>query len=334
LAVRSVEWLRDNHAGFVVAIAEDIWYTLTQPPEGGPARPSLPTRTGASPAGRPLLAGPGLPKPASVRPVIYPALPGEGVWTPAGQTFGGKAPILETMLRPDPGHPQVVAGLAWIDTSRTRISLVPGLLEPESARPSGSGYVPLRDRSTLLATFNSGFKTRDGNGGFIAGGKTYVQPKNGLGTIAIYRDGHVEIGEWGTEIKPSSQILYLRQNLPLIVDRGAINPMVNDPWPYVRDTVGNNILVWRSGIGIDAHGGLIYVAADDITEHTLGGLLYRAGAVRAMALDENSNWVDFFTYGAPGGARPAKLLTSMPHTTDRYLAPDTRDFFVVTGREG
>ena len=49
-----------------------------------------------------------------------------------------------------------------------------------------------------------------------------------------------------------------------------------------------------------------------------------------MALDENTNWVDFFTYAAPGGNQPSKLLPSMSNPMYRYLVPDQRDFFMVT----
>lgn len=330
--VRSVEWLRDNHMGLLVAFAKNVWYTINQPPVGGPGLRALPGRAEASPSppGDTSASAQGQPAPRNVPPVISPSLPHEGEWEPAGQTLDGRSPILTTTLRPDPAHPRVVAGLVWMDTSRTRLALVPGLAEPESGRAPGPGYVPLRDRGSLLATFNSGFKTKDGHGGFIANGKVYVQPEYGLGTIAIYRDGGVKIGAWGKEIQPSSRIVYLRQNLPLLVEGGRLNPMVESPWPWVTDTVGNNVLTSRSGIGTDAHGNLIYVAAiHGITERDLAGLLRRAGAVNAMALDENMKWVDFFTYAAPGGARPSKLLPGMSNRKYRYLVPDQRDFFMV-----
>jgi hypothetical protein len=48
-----------------------------------------------------------------------------------------------------------------------------------------------------------------------------------------------------------------------------------------------------------------------------------------MALDENSYFVDFFTYAAPGGAVPSKLLPSMRNPMDRFLVSDQRDFFMV-----
>jgi hypothetical protein len=223
---------------------------------------------------------------------VSPALPGEGVWAPAGQVFGGEAPILETTLHPDSLHPSVVAGLAWIDTSQIQLSLVPGLSEPESSLAHGPGVVPQSDRSRLLATFNSGFKTKDGEGGFIADGKSYVSPKEGLGTLVVYRGGEVDIGEWGREIKPSSDISYLRQNLPLIVDGGITNPQLSDPAPLITPTVKNDRLTWRSGIGIDTNGGLIYAAAEKISAQGLADLLVQAGAVKAMALDENSALIE------------------------------------------
>ena len=330
--VRSVEWLRDSHASFLVAAAENVWYDFNQPPEGGPPLDTLssPAETAKAPSSNGSASEQGLPKPKDVLPVVSPALSKEGVWAPAGQTLSGKAPILETKLRPDPLHPSVEAGLAWIDTSQIHLALVPGLSEPKSNLASGSGKVPRKDVGHLLATFNGGFKTKDGQGGFVADGKTYVSPKEGLGTIAIHSNGQVDIGEWGTEVKPSTDIAYLRQNLPLIVDGGAPNSWVNDHSPWVKNTVNNQRMVWRSGIGIDANGGLVYAASNQITERGLADLLVRAGAVRAMALDENSAFVDFFTYASPDGKSPSKLLPSMSHEMNRYLVPDSRDFFMVT----
>ena len=66
--------------------------------------------------------------------------------------------------------------------------------------------------------------------------------------------------------------------------------------------------MWRSGIGVDRHGNLIYAAGDDQTVSSLADTLIRAGAVRAMELDINSYWVSFITYGAPGAADPLNLL--------------------------
>lgn len=332
-AVRSAEWLKNNHMGFAVAAAENFWYSVNQPPKGGEVH-ALSGSPRVAPASGVTSLKQGLPRPKDIQPVAFPYLPGEGVWNPAGQIFHGKAPILEARLHPDPLRPSVVAGLAWIDTSQVSLSLVPGIQQPVSNLPPGPGMVPMRSRDHLLATFNSGFKTQDGHGGFVAHGRTYVPPKKGLGTIAVYRNGDVKVGTWGGEISPSPKIFYLRQNLPLLVDGGKVTTMAKDSSPWVQNTVNNNVRVYRSGIGIDSNGGLVYAAGNTITEQDLAKLLAQAGAVRAMALDENSDWPDFFTYAAPGGQSASKLLPSMPHDTYRYLVPDNRDFFTVTANTG
>ena len=64
-------------------------------------------------------------RPLRVRPMILPALPGEGVWHPARAESTASAPILLTTLRNQPEYPRVVAGLAWIDTRRTTVTLRP-----------------------------------------------------------------------------------------------------------------------------------------------------------------------------------------------------------------
>jgi hypothetical protein len=90
--------------------------------------------------------------------------------------------------------------------------------------------------------------------------------------------------------------------------------------------------VWRSGIGIDAHGDLVYAAANDQTVGSLAEILIHAGAIRAMQLDINSYWVTFNSYARPGAANPSPLLPAMTRPASRYLSPDDRDFFAVYRR--
>jgi hypothetical protein len=87
-------------------------------------------------------------------------------------------------------------------------------------------------------------------------------------------------------------------------------------------------------VGVDARGNLIYAAADDQTAQSLAEILQRAGAVRAMELDINSEWVTFNFYGTPGASDPNKLLPDMTRDATRYLVPDDRDFFAVYARRG
>jgi hypothetical protein len=70
----------------------------------------------------------------------------------------------------------------------------------------------------------------------------------------------------------------------------------------------------------------------------LADLLSRAGAVRAMELDINSAWVDFFTYSpAPATLPPAdltvkKLLVDMVPSTSHYLTDSSRDCIALFAR--
>ena len=87
--------------------------------------------------------------------------------------------------------------------------------------------------------------------------------------------------------------------------------------------------MWRSAVGVDRHGNLIYAAANDQTVASLAAIMIRAGAVRAMELDINTYWTSFITYRSPGARDPANLLAGMDRPPTRYLTPDDRDFFAV-----
>ena len=122
--------------------------------------------------------------------------------------------------------------------------------------------------------------------------------------------------------------MFARQNLPLIVENGQLNPALSNDSLW-GTTLGNTVRVWRSGVGVDAHGNLIYAAADIQTAESLAQILQRAGALRAMQLDINYEWTTFNFYGTFGAGDPAKLLPGMSRPATRYLSPDDRDFFAV-----
>jgi hypothetical protein len=136
------------------------------------------------------------------------------------------------------------------------------------------------------------------------------------------------VREWTGGPYAGSAVQFARQNLPLIVSGGRPNPSLSDgaEWGV---TLGNAVRVWRSGVGVDAHGDLIYAAANDQTVGSLAQILIRAGAIRAMELDINSYWVTCITYGQPAAGRPSSLLPGMTRGPERYLSPDDRDFLAV-----
>ena len=170
--------------------------------------------------------------------------------------------------------------------------------------------MPAQLRSTLLATFNSGFKLEDTGGGFFSQGHLYAPLRDGQATLIGYSDGTVDVRAWTGGPDPGPGIVFARQNLPLIVENGRLNPALSNDSLWGA-TLGNAVRVWRSGIGVDAHGNLIYAAADIQTAQSLARILQRAGAVRAMQLDINYEWTTFNFYGTFGAGDPTKLLPGM-----------------------
>jgi hypothetical protein len=319
--INAVEWLRDHGAAGFASSVESVYYSFNAPPTGGPGLKRLRLQSHAVAATHP----------PDIAPVIHPALSGEGVWTPTETWTGASPPVQITQFRSDPSYPQMVAGVAWIDPRRTSIVLYPGRLEPSVNLPRGPMEVPPALRSRLLATFNSGFKLQDSHGGFALGGITYAPLQNGVGTFVHYSDGRVNIQTWTGGPRVPAGVDYARQNLPLIVMNGAPNPNLSGG-PQWGATLGNAVRVWRSGIGIDARGDLVYAAANNQTVGSLAQILIRAGAIRAMQLDINSYWDTFNSYAQPGAGAPSALLPSMTRPVTRYLSPDDRDFFAVYAR--
>ncbi len=329
LGIRTVEWLRDNGARGLVNKVESIYYSLNAPATGGPALKALPSQTalggGAAGAHRKIHYY----RPPAIRPVIHPALPGEGAWRATFADGGSRPPVLVTSFRPDPNYPQLVAGVAWIDSGATTTWLYPGRLEPDVTIPSrGPEEVPPRMRSRLVATFNSGFKLADSGGGFAVGGHAYAPLKPGLATIVRYRSGQLDVISWHGGPTVPANIIYARQNLPLIVNNGHLTPNLNDGALWGA-TLGNAVQVWRSAVGVDRYGNLIYAAANYQTVASLAQIMRHAGAVRAMELDINAYWPSFITYKRSGAAGARNLLPDMIRSPLRYLSPEDRDFFAV-----
>lgn len=333
VSIRTVEWLRDNGARGLVNKVEAVYYSLTAPSKGGPALRALPGQPGVPAAG----AGGSHHvrrsyRPPAIRPVIRPALAGEGVWRATLAGSRAAPPVLITSFRPDPQYPRTVAGVAWIDQARTSTWLYPGRLEPSANLPSrGPMEIPLDRRPKLVATFNSGFKLSDSGGGFAVGGHAYAPLKDGSATILRYRNGRLDVRAWTGGPNLPANMIYARQNLPLIVDHGRPNPNLSTG-PEWGATLGNAVQVWRSSVGVDRHGNLIYAAADSQTVGSLAAIMLRAGAVRAMELDINTYWTSFITYRHPGAGGAANLLPSMDRSSQRYLTPEDRDFFAVYQR--
>src|SRR5580700_5799922 len=337
-SVRSVEWVRQDlpFGNWMVDNGEHVYYTLNAPQKGGPQLRSLPTvglnplRTGLPSITKPHAQAAAWPPP--VKPVFSHPLPGEGAWKPTGPPVDGGPPVLVTTFRPELDYPQLVAYVAWFDHTRTAIGYYPGRYEPPNAAIRGPMMVPNDQRSRLLATFNGGFTYTDGNNGSADNGRTNEPLTDGNATLIGYSDGRIAIVKWSGGPNPGPGVAWARQSLAPIVWNGQLNPELDDnpnspQWGY---TLGGVTRVWRTGVGIDRRGNLIYVAADGQTVITLAQILQHLGAVRAMEFDINPEWHTLITYthGAHGLV-PTMVGPNPMQPPTRYLVPDDRDFFAV-----
>ncbi len=331
LGVRTVEWLRMHQFNWLVDDAEHVYYGWNAPKKGGPQLKTLPgVGVGATPP-RSTRRTHAQPWPPRIEPVFAKALPGEGVWKPAGLPIHGKPPVLVTTFRTEADYPQIVAYLAWFDHTRTAIAYYPGRYEPPNATLRGPAEVPHDQRWRLLATFNSGFIYQDGLNGDALNGHVNEPLKRGLATLVAYKDGRVNIVSWNGGPAPGPAIAWARQSLPLIVNHGRLSPKLDNSteWGY---TLGNAVRVWRTGVGIDRRGNIMFAAANYQTVTTLARILQRSGAVRAMELDINPEWPTLITYRHDHGLIPVKVVPNYQQPATRYLVPDDRDFFAVYRR--
>ena len=240
--------------------------------------------------------------------------------------------VYTTTLRPAPGYP--AAGVAWIDSAATRIVLYAGALgsgEPPGVWPNQGG-VPGSAQSSLLAAFNGGFKMSMYHTGWYDHGQVGVPLQAGAASLVIFANGTATVADWGRDATMGPNIVSVRQNLTLLVDHGApaANAGAYSMWGAV---LGGGVATWRSGVGVTAAGGLVYVGGNDLGPASLAQLLVAAGAVRAMELDINPAWVNFalFTHTA-GQIGGTNLLAGMNAYADHFLTPYSRDFFAVFAR--
>ncbi len=328
---RSVEWVRAKvpFGNSLVDEIEHIYYSANAPKKGGPAPKSLPAVGLSPPRRRKVVAWP-----PPIKPVFAHPLPGEGIWKPTGASIDGGPPVLVTTFRPEAEYPELLAYVAWFDHTRTAIGYYAGRYEPPNAAVRGPMMVPYSQRWRLLATFNGGFTYEDGENGSTVNGRVNEPLKDGKATLLGYRDGRVEIVKWRGGPNAGTEVAWARQSLAPIVWNGRLNPKLNeDPnsqeWGF---TLGGVTRVWRTGVGIDRRGNLIFVAAEGQTVITIAKILQHIGAVRAMEFDINPDWHTLIAYTHHNGLIPRMVEPQPNQSPDRYLVPDDRDFFAVYER--
>ena len=276
-------------------------------------------------------------------PMVLPATkplqdslqPGEGVWTTAGlpHSTPSDALMAKTFIRPDKSRPYALVGLLLMDSRRIKLNMVAGTVDPGPS-VKGTGVLPADKYANLLLAWNGGFKGAHGSYGMFADGKTYLPLRNGLGTVAVTKDGTIKIGEWGRDFVWEEGMLSVRQNVvPLVID-GEVSRRVtegNDTWGYVGVN-SSEFITWRSGLGITKDGNLIYAAGNSLSAESLAQALWAAGAYSAMQLDINSPYVLMGTFdkNPDGSLKASKFMDTMADTPSRFLRTQDRDFFYAT----
>jgi len=328
---RLAEWARDHYLGPLVTFGE--WLTYRAPKVGGKPSFAL-TAPGAAPVRSRPAAEPFAP-PAPLQSLAGRPLPGEGQWRVLATVHGTPA-IYGTYLRASSVYSSYVAGIASLSQNLVRFELRPGSEDPGPGNWKALPYIAPGTRAGLLATFNSGFKIAQSDGGFYLNGATAGTLTPGIASVVYYRDGRIAIGIWGQTVRMAPDVVAVRQNLHLIVDNGqipaSVDSNVESSWGA---TLGGGYYVWRSGLGITRDGRVIFAYGPALNVRELAELLRRAGAVTAMQLDINPEWMSFMYYlpkHHPADPTPVALLPDQMQAANRYYSITGRDFTAVYAR--
>ncbi|MFZ4516024.1 MAG: phosphodiester glycosidase family protein [Acidimicrobiia bacterium] len=335
VGIKAVSWFRDNNLGFVVNFAERTFYTWNAPKKGGVPKGGIPTAASEqpTPSNSAAVTTTTFPRPKNIATLASPPLANEGAWQPAGKLVDGHPVAYVTYMRPDAVHTGKLVGVAWFNSKNLRAELYNGTEEPGGKNWTNGSRVEPADYGPLVATFNGGFKLNGSLGGYYSEGRMVRPLVDGRASIIVRSDGSIMVGEWGREAVMGPDIKSVRQNLSLLVDRGEPAPDLNSNFQSRWGaTLGNSLYVWRSGVGVDRQGGLIYVGGPAMSVQSLANVFMAAGAYNAMQLDINTDWVSAHTYtGGDNGVPidPSKLLSEMTRPANRHLAYGTRDFVAL-----
>ncbi len=303
-----------------------------------PTARTMPTSTPAptaTPTNEAIPTPPGWTLPA-LSP--FGTVEGEGLWQPYLFDAQGQVLALRTFLQPDPERPYALVAIVAFDLERVELHYFLGAREPAlSSGPRGNGLIAETDiqPGKLLATFNGGFMASHGEYGAMSGNIIALPAKNGFGTVAIYSEGQIQIGEWGKDIGPTETVVAWRQNARLVIENGEINERVfNGSIATWGGSFDGDIVTWRSGLGLTVDGKILYYfAGPSMSMPTLAKAMKSARVHNGMLLDINPTWVHFATIQAEGDGLSAVPLfeEGMDTQIDRFLKQSDRDFFYITG---
>ncbi len=270
---------------------------------------------------------------ASVK--VVPAVPPAPALQVTAPTGVGPAWITTARVH---GHPAAWlaersgATLMRFDQSLVHLTLHAGFDDGgESGWTYGDRITP-REIHSVVAGFNGGFRLTYGKVGFASGGHVAVPLSAGLASIVTYTDGTSDVGSWHAGVPSSHRTVYsVLQNQHLLVDRGitaaSVDGCILSCWGA---TVGDQAVVARSALGVTSRGELVWGGGERLTPAGLAHALIAAGAVRAIELDINFDWVAGYLYvHHPGGPAAVGVVPGQHGIVGELLQPDSRDFLAV-----
>ena len=301
----------------------------------------LGTRGGSSSRSAPTTAPPSVTTttipygPPAIKTQVAAPAANEGQWVSRSPWVPGAPSVLESTWHPFASNSSVTAYAFWMRADSTLLGLFPGYKGPgRTSMDRGPEQVPMQGRRGLLATFNSGFYIDSGDAGldspagFYTNHILYYPLRPGLATVVQKTDGTTDVISWAGGGTPDATIIMARQNLPMLVENSVPTAASSNNGAF-GVTIGNAAATWRTGLGVDAKGNLIYVTAPELTAAGLAQVLIQAGAVRGMQLDINPAWPIYNTYSGPDAAGPVQNVPNSQQVPWRFLSSSTKDFFAV-----
>jgi hypothetical protein len=221
--------------------------------------------------------------------------------------------------------------LMRFDQHLTHVTLHAGSTDGGTVGWTYGDRITSREVHLVIAAFNGGFKHTYRDVGFVSGGHVAVALSTGLASIVTYTDGTTDIGRWHEGV-PSvgRKVFSVLQNQLLLVDRGVPAASVSECVSCWGETIGSRTTVARSALGITAGGELVWAAGEELLPADLAAGLTGAGAVRAIELDINPDWVAGYLYvHARSGPAPVPVVPGQVGIAGQLLEPYGRDFLAV-----
>ncbi|MEA2313488.1 MAG: hypothetical protein QOI03_180 [Solirubrobacteraceae bacterium] len=289
---------------------------------GSGTRVGAPGRTASSSAAASARVAAPAPPPPPHLLVTAPAHP-TGAWTLVARVRGAPAAWVSqrsgvTLLR--------------FDQKLVHLTLHAGSTDGGTSGWVYGDRIGAREIHLVLAAFNGGFKLSYPGVGFSSAGHVAAPLKAGIASIVTYTDGTSDIGAWRAGVPAAhKRVFSVLQNLRLLVDRGlaasSVSGCVISCW---GETVGSRTSVARSALAVTATGELLWAAGEQLEPAALAAALIRAGAVRAIELDINPDWVAGYLYvHHSSGPVATPVLPGQLGITGRLLEPYSRDFLAV-----